>query len=528
MLLISYGFGLFLAALVLLYYLVPGRFQWVLLLAASYLFYLIGGGIYILYPMATTVSTWLLARRIGRITRQSKEYMRKQEWTRQQKKEYQLQVKKTQRRWMIFGLAFNFGILAVLKYTNFVLGNVNGLLRVFGADGEFALAGWLLPLGISYYTFQSMGYLIDVYYRKYEPEKSLARFALFVSFFPQLTAGPIGRYDQMNEELYAEHSFCSENLRLGFERMLWGYLKKLVVADRLGPAVVTVISAPEVYDGIYVLLGMIGYTVWMYADFSGGIDIVLGAAEMFGIHLAENFERPFFSRNLGEFWRRWHISLMTWLREYIFYPVSMSRAAKKLSELTGGFFGKEAARKIPVYFGSVVVWLTAGIWHGASWNFVAWGMANCIVMLASQECAGLYRAYHKRFSFSNAKGYRYFEMIRTFFLFACLEMFEYYSFGNVFLMFGNMVSTARFSQLFDGRWSALGLGRADLLAAGVGILLMFLVSVWQEKGRHVRRTIEEMPWLLHYGFIFGMCMMVLIVGVYGHGYDASQFIYNQF
>lgn len=221
------------------------------------------------------------------------------------------------------------------------------------------------------------------------------------------------------------------------------------------------------------------------------------------------------------------MSLMLWLREYIFFPVSTSRFARRISETVSRLFGKGAGTKAPVYVGSIVVWLTAGIWHGASWKFVAWGMANCLVMLVSQEMTGWYRAFHKKYRFSNRPQYRYFETLRTFLLFCCLEMFEYYSFGNVFIMFWNMITGARIGQIFDGRFAALGLSGADWAAAGLGILLMFGVSILQGKGS-VRELLDRQPAAVQYAAVFGMFLVVLVAGVYGQGYDASQFIYNQF
>lgn len=174
-----------------------------------------------------------------------------------------------------------------------------------------------------------MGYLIDVYQRKYDPEKSLLRTALFVFYFPQLTVGPISRFDRLKEELYSPHRFSMDRLAAGGQRALWGYFKKLVVADRIGPAASMITGSPEIYGGVYVLLGIAGHVIQLYADFSGGIDIILGISEMFGIRLPENFDRPFSSRSLAEFWRRWHMTLMQWFREYIFFPVSTSQAAQE-------------------------------------------------------------------------------------------------------------------------------------------------------------------------------------------------------
>lgn len=320
MALVSYGFGFFCAVLLLLYYIVPGRFQWRILLAASVLFYGFSGPLWILYPAASSVSVWYLARKIVSMTDQYRNWVQKEQPDRTQKKAYNQRLKARQKRFLILGLLLNFGILAVLKYTNFLLSNVEGILHLAGISGEMEYADWVLPLGISYYTFQSMGYLIDVYQRKYDPEKSLLRTALFVFYFPQLTVGPISRFDRLKEELYSPHRFSMDRLATGGQRVLWGYFKKLVVADRIGPAASMITGSPEIYGGVYALLGIVGHVIQLYADFSGGIDIILGISEMFGIHLPENFDRPFSSRSLAEFWRRWHMTLMQWFREYIFFP----------------------------------------------------------------------------------------------------------------------------------------------------------------------------------------------------------------
>ncbi len=543
--LVSYEFAAFCIALLVVYYLVPGRHQWLILLAASCLFYACGGPVYLLYPLVTTVTTWFLAGRIGRITEKSKAYIKEQNMDREAKKAYNRQIKKRQRRLMVLGLVFNFGILAVLKYTNFVLANVETLFHMAGMEGEMEYADWLLPLGISYYTFQSMGYLIDVYHRKYEPERSPARLALFVSYFPQMTAGPISRFDRLKEELFSEHPFSAAQLKLGAERILWGYFKKLVIADRIGPAASVITASPELYGGPYVLFGMVGHVVELYADFSGGIDIVLGVSQMFGIRLPENFERPFFSKNLAEFWRRWHMSLMQWFREYIFYPVSTSHASRRLSGFCGRVFGKGAANRAPVYLASVTVWLVTGIWHGASWEFVLWGLANCAVLLASQELSGVYRACRKRFAFMNRPGYRYFEAVRTFFVFCILQMFAYYPFPLVFVMMGSMLtggligpaiaadgaaavgSVAGSGGFFGTLCGPIGLSTADLAVLGFACALMLAVEICG-RSVNVREKIGKKPVLIQYLLFFGLFLLVLTTGVYGYGYDVSQFIYNRF
>lgn len=527
MLLVSYGFLLFFLVLAAIYYMVPDRGKKYILLVFSILFYISGGAVYLLYPLVTIGTTFFLGKQIGTMTEKSKIHIKENHLERKEKNEYNKAVKKKQRRLLLCGLLLNFGILAVLKYTNFVLANVAAILQLVGAEGEMEYAGWLLPLGISYYTFQSMGYLIDIYNRKYEPEKSLLDFAQFVLFFPQLVAGPISRFDRMKTELSAARPFNVRNVVFGLERMLWGYFKKLVIADRLACAVSVITSDPETYTGIYFLIGMVFCTVQLYADFSGGMDIVIGAANVLSIRLPENFDHPFFSKNLAELWRRWHMTLMQWFREYIFYPVSGSGFCRKLSGLIKGVFGKKAAGRVPVYTASIAVWFVTGIWHGASWNFVAWGMANCAVLLVSQELSGAYKTFHKRFGFAEAKWYQGFQTVRTFFLFAFLQTFIYYPFPRVFSLAAGLLVNPDFGGLFDGRGASLGLSAPDLALVFAGVLVMSLAALAGKK-ESVGEQLFRKPFWVQYLAVFFLFVIVLLFGVYGQGYDASQFIYNQF
>ncbi len=526
MLLVSYEFLFFLAVLLALYYLLPGRFQWPLLLAASVLFYLSGGAFAIVFLITTTVTTWFLALRLEAMTERAAARVKELGLSGGEKRAFQAAVKQKKKRVLIAGLILNFGLLAVLKYTNFFLGNVDVLF--FGGSGEGPYVDWLLPLGISYYTFQATGYLIDVYHKKIHAQKNLARYALFVSFFPQIVQGPISRFDELAAQLTESRRFDWLTIRLGLMRMLWGFFKKLVAADRIAPAVAVIVQNPDQYQGIYVWIGMFAYMLQMFADFTGGIDIVIGAAQLFGIRLPENFNRPFSSRSLAEFWRRWHMTLMRWLREYIFFPVSTSRASQKLSGAARRFLGKGAGRRAPLYFASVTVWLITGIWHGASWNFVAWGLANCAVLLISQECSPLYRRFCSRFAWTASRGYAAFEVARTYLVFCMIEMFEYYSFDVVFSMFGSMFFGIRPWQFSGELAASLGLSAADWIVVGLSALLMFAVGLAQRDGRSVRERIFALPGWQRFFVIYGLFLAVLVLGVYGQGYDASQFIYNQF
>jgi len=529
MLFTSYGFLGFAALLISVYYLVPRRCQWGLLLAASYLFYFIAGPGYVPYLLVTTVTTWLAGLLIGRNAGRQSAYLKehKEDLSKDEKKAYKAAQKRVRARWVAACLLLNIGILAVVKYTNFFLSNVNGVLNALGRT-ELSFVTLALPMGISFYTFQAAGYLIDVYRGKYPAEQNPFRFALFVSFFPLLIQGPISRFDELGRTLYQEHTFDSRTVCSGLQRVLWGYFKKMVVADRILAAVSTIISDTDVYSGAYVFVGMVFYTLELYADFTGGIDITIGVAEAMGITVQENFHRPYFSKSLKEYWRRWHISMCSWFREYLFYPVSTSRGMQRFSKFARGRFGEAVGRRLPVYVSSFVVWLATGIWHGASWNFAAWGLANWAVLMLSEELEPLYRRFHDRFPVDGKRGYKLFQVGRTFLLVCVLNIFDCYPTLSVTAaMLGSLLTARNWSILWDGSLMALGLSGLDYAILAAGTLLMLGVSLVQRAGS-VREKIRTLRYPVRFVIWYGLFLAILLMGAYGIGYDASQFIYNQF
>jgi len=498
---ISYEFAAFLFICVVLYYILPGRAQWLVLLAASMYFYAASGAGYLFFILTATVTVYAAAL---------------------------LLEKKQSTKVLWVAAAVNLAILLVMKYTNFVLANCNWLLLVSGREKRLEPVSWLMPLGISYYTLQSMGYVIDIYHRKYMPEKNPLRLLLFLSFFPQLVQGPIGRYDQLRKTLFRKHRWDWDGICLGMQRILWGLFKKLVAADRVAPVVLAVANNIEQMDGIYVLIGMLAYTMQLYGDFTGGIDIALGCAQLFGVELAENFDRPFASESLAEYWRRWHMSLMQWFREYVFYPLSGSGFAVNLMKCGEAALGRKRASKLPVWFASLLTWFLTGIWHGASWNFVAWGMTNCIILLVSQELNLHYRGFRKKHPFTRTTVYHFFMRLRTLLLVSTVQMFEYYgSPWEALRMFGTIFTSFRPGALFDGRMELLGLSGADIVILLLCVLLFVLVGRRQKNGS-VREWLMGKNGYMQFAVWFGMFLSVLIFGVYGFGYDAGQFIYNQF
>lgn len=530
MLFTSYGFIGLTAAVLVLYYTALKRYQWQLLLAASYAFYWFSGPKNLIFILVTTVTVFLAAQKISGLHQAQEAYLKehKAQMSKEERKAYKASVKSSQRRWMLVCLLFNLGILAVLKYTNFFISNVNFFLDVFGSGKQLSFLNLILPMGISFYTFMAVGYLLDVYRGKYPAETHPGRFALFISFFPHVVQGPISRYDDVRGTLGVSHAFDWQQVSFGLERILWGYFKKVVIADRILTAVNTIIQNPETYDGIYVFLGMMFYALELYADFTGGIDITIGIAQTFGVTLKENFHRPYFSKNIAEYWRRWHITMGTWFTDYIFYPISVSQPMLKLNKAARKYFGDYIGKRMPVYTASAAVWFATGIWHGAAWNFIVWGMMNFAVLMISQEFEPFYKWFHKKFHVDGTVGFKTFQVIRTVLLMSCLRMFDCYrDVPLTFRMFGDMLIHSRPGQLFDGRFWTLGLTAADYVLLAIGLCLLIFVSLLGRSGS-VRARIAKKPLLFRFACWYLLFLAVLVFGAYGVGYDSSQFIYNQF
>lgn len=532
MLFTSYEFIVFLFAIFILYYLVPKKLQWILLLIGSYVYYYISGPTYLIFIGTTTVIIWAGARLINSLEDNEKAYLKSdagKKLSREDKKSYKATEKGKRRRIMVICLLINLGILAVLKYTNFTINNINGILSLFKSDKQLSFLNLVLPMGISFYTFQAIGYLVDVYRGTVQAEKSLLKFALFVGFFPQLVQGPISRYDDLSKGLYAEHSFdWKNNVSKGLERILYGFFKKLVIADRILIAVNEIIHNTDEYSGIYVFIGMMFYAFELYADFTGGIDITIGIAQVFGIKVTENFNRPFFSKSIKEYWRRWHITMGTWFTDYIFYPISVSKFMLELSKFSRKHFGDEIGKRIPVYLSSFIVWFTTGIWHGASWNFIVWGLGNYVVIMISQELEPLYRKFHAKVNTEGSLIYKIFTIVRTFLIMSFLRSFDCYR--NVpltFKMVGTIFTRPNFSVLTDGSLMKLGLSGADYIILFISLIVLFTVSMVQRKCP-VRERIDQFVYPVRFTIWFALFMAVLMFGAYGVGFDASQFIYNQF
>jgi alginate O-acetyltransferase complex protein AlgI len=448
----SYQFVIFFFLVTVIYFVCPPRYRWGWLLAASLYFYAAWALEYVVLLVISTLIVYLLAIQIAKTSARA--------W---------------RRVLLALGLVLSVGLLSVLKYRDFFS---NSLRALFGGsslipDSPSALL--FLPVGISFYTFQTLSYLIDVYRGKTEPERDLGMLTLFVSFFPQLVAGPIERAGHLLPQLYAKHDPDPSAISGGLQRMLWGLFKKIVVADRLAIYVDTVYNSPADYRGLPVILATYFFAVQIYCDFSGYTDIALGAAKVMGYNLTENFRQPYCSSSIAEFWRRWHISLSAWFRDYLYIPLGGSR--------------------VPTwrwYTNLMIIFLVSGLWHGANWTFVLWGGLHGLYYLFE---AWTHRARDKVFQMLHLAKPTVRTAIDTFITlnlicFAWL-FFRANSSSDAFLLLNHMAQIRASTDIYapwtsavnrPGLQTAFALGLIALLAA-IHVLrehkCQTIVAIWQ-------------------------------------------------
>lgn len=522
---ISIQFLCFVFIAVCLYYLVPAKGRCLIILASSIVFYGLNGKIYLLYIAVTTVITWLATRCFGYLDAkfecaisdlEDKELVAK-------KKSHNKRLKKLI---MLLTLLISLGILGYTKYTNFIISNIN----LFTKSQFATINNIIVPLGVSFYTFMSIGYMLDVYWKKYEPEKNLLKYATFITYFPHIVQGPIDRYNKMAPELFGEKKFDFDRFRSGVELIIWGFFQKLVIANRLNIFVNSVFSSYKSNYGVVWIVTLALYSVQTYADFSGCMDIARGVSELFGITLQKNFDHPYFAKTIPEFWRRWHISMGEWFKDYLFLPISNSKFVKKNSKKIGKKWGIEARRNFVSCFPIIFVWLATGIWHGAGWTFLCWGIYHGILTIGSTLLEDKFAKINEFLHINTTTfAWRLFQMIRTFAL-CCIGriFFRSESIGMAFTIFKNLFTKVNIYMLFDQSiytWG--GLDRQDFMMALISIIVMWAVSMMQVRFS-VREKINEQNIVFRYIMMYLGIFSVIIFGIYGSGYDASSFIYGQF
>lgn len=522
MLFTSFRFALFFAAVFAGYCLLPERRRWQWLLAANIVFYCFGSWRLAGWLCMSIVTVWGGALALQKLETRAAAQMNGLD--RAAKKVVRAAFARRKKAVVAVVLLLNFGALAMMKYA---VWTASVLRALSGGAFSWSLA---MPLGVSFYTFQAAGYLIDVYRCKYPPQKSLARFALFVSFFPQMIQGPISRYDQLGEQLLAGRRPEGREVLFGFQRILWGVFKKLVVADRLAPLVQELLAA-QVIDqaGSLYLAGLVIYAFQLYADFSGGIDVTIGCAQMLGIRVTENFRRPFFSKSVDEYWRRWHISLGAWFRDYLFYPLALSAPMARLGRFCKAHLGPELGKKTPVCLATLGVWAVTGMWHGSSARYLLWGLCNGGVIVMSMLLEPAFRSLREKLCLRPENiGWRAFQVVRTFGLLCLFRVFDNaYTTANAFAILKQIFTCFEPAALVDGSLLNMQVSATGFLTAGLGVCVMFAVSLAQRKGS-VREQLARRGPAAQGAACFLLALVSLLFGAYGVGYDAAQFIYFSF
>lgn len=518
----------FLPVCLIVYAITPKKAKKYVLLAESLLFFWLVSGVLVAYLLLSAVSIMCLGLLIGKL--QEKQRAAVKELPKEEKKAVKQEFIKKQRAVVFLGVLIHIGLLLVLKYSGFFLGNINTLLAAFNCPFEMYVPSFAMPIGISFFSLQALSYIVDVYHGLVKPDKNFARLLLFLSFFPQIVEGPICRYGQTASQLWEVGSIKYRNLTFGLQRILYGMMKKLVIADRLDPLVKKVFDEPNSFDGGVIILAAVCYTVQLYMDFSGSMDAVLGTAEIFGIRLPENFERPFFSRSVSEFWKRWHITLGAWFKDYIFFPVT---SAKRMKNLTSS-----ARKKLGNHFGPLVaggialfcVWICNGLWHGAGWNFIFFGMYHFVLILSGNIITPASKKVLQKLHINaSGLGYRVFQIIRTTILVIIGELFfRANGVGSGMELFGRIFTDLSFRSFDEFLLPRLGVDIFDLSICGVTLLIVFAVSIINEKGVCIRETLAKRNIVFRWCVLYMLILFIVVFGAYSFGYIPVDPMYAQF
>lgn len=523
--LISITFFLFAFIVTVLYFLIPMKYRWIILLLSSCVFYVIAGWKFVPFVLATAFFTYFCGRLVYKYQVEA-DTKAKDANNDIDKKEIKDKAKSKCKKLVAVCISLVLVLLAYSKFGHYIV-DMLGVIN----NGSTINLQIIVPLGISYYTFSSIGYLLDVYWRRYDAEKNFLKYLLYLLYFPHILQGPIPRYNKLSPQLIEGHSFDYKRICFGLQLMLWGYFKKMVIADRLAIFVTKVYSNWANEEGLILVIATLFYAIQLYADFSGCMDIASGFSQILGIELDKNFKQPYFAQSVEEYWRRWHITLGKWFKDYLCMPVTVSRFVKNSAAKIRKKRGSQAGKNYILIITSIVVWLATGIWHGTGWNYIVWGIWNGTIIVSSSLLSKKYKALREIFHIDDkSNGWRDFKIIRTFILVAFIPrvLTRSGSIPAAIGIFKNMFSIFNAWVLFDGTLYDYGLDRKDFWIGILTIIILFIVSLCKEKGIRVREYIAERPivirWLIYYLAFFS----VILFGVYGSGYGVSTFIYMNF
>lgn len=517
----SLQFVVFVAAVCALYYIVPKCARWCVLLLANVFFYFCAGLSALLCLVLSTAIAYFAALFIGRNLAAQKKKQKTIEGN--EKRAFKKRCEKKRRRVLALGVFLVLLVLVAVKYLGFIFETV-GIASTEGAGN--ILDKIPAVLGCSYFTLMHISYMTDVYRSKYAPQKNFLKYFVFASFFPHIVQGPIDRYDTLAPRLYEGNKWNFDNIKTGVMLIVWGYFKKLIIADRLAPAVNTIFSEYTSYGGPMIFFGTVLFSFQLYADWTAYCDIVGGAAEMLGIKITQNFNRPYFSQNLPEFWRRWHMSMGAFFKEYVLYPVSASKLNLKINKFARKVFGNNSLGRAA---GSIVpiisVWLLTGLWHGAGWCFVLWGLYQGVLILLSIGFTPTLEKLNKKLNFKTETfGWKLFRALRTFFLCCIGRLF--FNATDMKMLAGLFKGLTRFSFSLK-EYSSLNISLREWAVVAAALAVMLLAAVLQEK-YEVRKALNAQPILVKWPVLIAGVAAIVLFGVYGVDGQLSSFVYEQF
>lgn len=493
----SLHFLIFFPIVVGIYYLIPQKIRMYWLLVVSYYFYMCWNVKYVMLLLFSTIVTYVSGVLLEKVAKNEKN------------------KGGGVKRKLCVAASFilNLSILFIFKYLNFGIESLNQILGHLHIVFNAPAVDLLLPVGISFYTFQALGYTIDVYRGEIYAEKNFFRYALFVSFFPQLVAGPIERSKNLLRQLDKPAKPSFDSLRDGFFLMLWGYFLKVVLADRIAVFVDTAYGDIETYTGVYLIVATVLFAVQIYCDFSGYSVIAMGAAKILGIQLMENFDAPYLSVSVAEFWRRWHISLSSWFRDYLYIPLGGNRRGK-----------------IRKYINLLITFGVSGLWHGADWSYVIWGLLNGIWQIIGDLLTPFKKKVARFLDIKeDSLSHKCIRIVTTFFLVDLAWVFFRANTAFEALRIIKRMFTAKNHWVWlDGSLYECGLNQRNFSLMVWGILLLFVVDICKYKNIKIRQIVAKQDYWAQCLTVIVAALGILVFGMWGVGYDAANFIYFQF
>ncbi len=519
---LSLEFLVFMALMVLVTYILPVRLRWLGFLGGSLAFYAMAGLKGLAYLLGTAFVTWGAGLLLGRSHRIEQAALADDD----KAKAYRTRYRRG--RLLAKAVLLVIGGMCAVKYVDIVYTAVNwAYVAITKSRAPLATVTIFVPLGLSYFTFQSVGYVVDCARGKVQPEKNPLKYLLFLSFFPQIAQGPITTHKQLMPQLLNPKRFDPALFVEGFQLALWGYFKKMVLADRIAPVTDTIAAGTD-QPGWLILLGVALYAIRLYADFSGGMDVIRGAARMLGVEMAENFRRPFFATTVAEYWRRWHISLGGWFRTYLFYPLTTSSFGLALSRVGQKLLGKKVGRSLPGVLATFIIFFLIGVWHTANWNAVIYGTYFGLMLSAALLMEPLFKKLRSLLHISpKARWWKAIGLLRTWGL---IVLAQYFAFT---------AGPQQGWKLLTGTFRSWDFARAsDLLTellpplewgiAGAALLIVFLIDLMCELKVDVNGRLARSFFLIRWVVLLLLIMAVLLFGCYGAGYDATAFLYTNF